>query len=169
MLPVYPPPQAKHNPKRAYVTTPMSRPETRPRMMSTTLDHQKGNKLWIHDAVPRNYSYHPFSSEVSGITPAGPGLPTVAMINSARLTGSFGAATAVGGRDYSPNTGLTACPQTRRQTKKGRVVKKKHTGVRPIASSWITRRTCWRFSRKIFPHCILSDNGDGGGFPPPQL
>ena len=65
--------------------------------MSTTLDHQKGNKLWIHDAVPRNYSYHPFSSEVSGITPAGPGLPTVAMINSARLTGSFGAATAIGG------------------------------------------------------------------------
>lgn len=66
--------------------------DTRPRMMSTTLDHQKGNKLWVHDAVPRNYSYHPFSTQVSGITPEGPALPTVAMINSARFSsgGSVG-------------------------------------------------------------------------------
>jgi hypothetical protein len=76
----------------ATATPTMSKPptaDTRSRMMSTALDHQKGNKLWVHDAVARDYSYHPFSSQVSGITPEGPALPTVAMINSARLTGSL--------------------------------------------------------------------------------
>ena len=40
------------------------------RMMSTTLDHQKGTKLWVHDATPRTYDYHPFSPHVTGLTPS---------------------------------------------------------------------------------------------------
>ena len=51
----------------------MPKPDTMARMQSTTLDHQKGNKLWVHDAVPRHYHYHPFSTQVSGITPEGGG------------------------------------------------------------------------------------------------
>lgn len=39
-------------------------------MMSTTLDHQKGTKLWVHDATPRTYDYHPFSPHVTGLTPS---------------------------------------------------------------------------------------------------
>ena len=49
----------------------MPKADTMARMQSTTLDHQKGNKLWVHDAVPRHYHYHPFSTQVSGITPEG--------------------------------------------------------------------------------------------------
>eukprot|EP00740_Mantoniella_antarctica_P023943 CAMPEP_0198685526 /NCGR_PEP_ID=MMETSP1468-20131203/13765_1 /TAXON_ID=1461545 /ORGANISM="Mantoniella sp, Strain CCMP1436" /LENGTH=89 /DNA_ID=CAMNT_0044431069 /DNA_START=474 /DNA_END=739 /DNA_ORIENTATION=+ len=65
---------------------------TRPRMLSTALDHQKGTARWVHDAVPRSYAYNPLTGAVSGSSGSSGirGLPTVAMINSARVTAVLG-------------------------------------------------------------------------------
>lgn len=68
------------------------------RMLSTCLDHQKGTKLWVHDAAPRHYGYHPFSTAVTGITPegragTGPGVgipSTVGVMSTVAVRGGRG-------------------------------------------------------------------------------